>query len=93
MKRATVAILTILAILALTGSALADQATFDAKCKACHGADGKKLAKADLTSAAVADKPEAELVKFLTTDAKHKSKVADEASAKALIAFLKTLKK
>jgi cytochrome c553 len=91
MKRTTVVIM-ILALLTLSGSAFADQATFEAKCKACHGTDGKKLAKADLTSQTVQEKPEAELVKFLTTDAKHKSKVADEASAKALIAYLKTLK-
>ena len=60
--------------------------TFEAKCKMCHGADGKKIAKADYT------KPEAVLVKYLTTDAKHKSKVPDEATAKALVAFVKTLK-
>ena len=91
MKKTT-AIL-ILALILLPVAAFADQAAFDAKCKACHGADGKKLAKADLTSAAIQGKPEADLVKFLTTDAKHKSKVADEAAAKALIAYLKTLKK
>ena len=83
----------ILAIVLLPLAAYADQATFDAKCKACHGADGKKLAKADLTSAAIQGKSEAELVKFLTTDAKHKSKVSDEAKAKALVTYLKTLKK
>lgn len=55
------------------------------KCAMCHGAKLEKKA-IDLT------KDEATLVKFLTTDAKHKAKVADEAAAKALIAYLKTLK-
>lgn len=61
-------------------------ATFNAKCKMCHGADGKKIAKADFS------KPDADLVKFVTTDAKHKTRVADEAAAKAVIAYIKTLK-
>ena len=60
--------------------------TFEAKCKMCHGADLSKK-PIDVT------KSEAELVKFLTTNDKHKSKFADEASAKAMVAFLKTLKK
>jgi cytochrome c553 len=93
MKKTTLASLLILVLCLLPVTAFADAATYDAKCKVCHGADGKKLAKADLTSAAVLDKKEAELVTFLTTDAKHKSKVADEASAKKLIAYLKTLAK
>ncbi len=95
MKKTTTAFLLVLAVLLVPVAALAEDAaaTFDAKCKACHGADGKKLAKADLTSAAIQGKSEADLVKFLTSDAKHKSKVADEAAAKALIAYLKALKK
>lgn len=81
------------ALLVLTATLLAPvsifadgKATFEAKCKMCHGADGKKMAKADFS------KPEAELLKHLTTDAKHKSKVADEAAAKEVIAYIKTLK-
>jgi cytochrome c553 len=62
-------------------------ALFNAKCKMCHGEDGTKIAKADFT------KSEADLVKFLTTDAKHKTKVADEATAKSVVSYLKTLKK
>ena len=89
-KTTTILILIALALTPLT--AFADQATFDAKCKACHGADGKKLAKADLTSATIQAKSEADLVKFLTTDAKHKTKVADEAAAKTLVAYIKSLK-
>lgn len=92
MKKTTTISILILALLMMPLAAYADQATFDAKCKACHGADGKKLAKADLTSATIQGKSEADLVKFLTTDAKHKAKVADEAAAKSLVAYLKTLK-
>ena len=93
MKKTTTLSILILAIALMPLAAYADgAATFDAKCKACHGADGKKLAKADLTSATIQGKAEGDLVKFLTTDAKHKSKVADEATAKALIGYLKTIK-
>jgi mono/diheme cytochrome c family protein len=94
MKKTTIAFL-LLAVLLVPVTAFADDAAalFDAKCKSCHGADGKKLAKADLTSADIQGKAEADLVKFLTTDAKHKSKVADEAAAKQLITYFKSLKK
>lgn len=53
------------------------------KCAMCHGAklEKKPIVVKDTT------------VKFLTTDAKHKAKVADEATAKALVAYLKTLQK
>lgn len=90
MKKTTIAL--VILALALPLTAFADQATYDAKCKACHGADGKKLAKADLTGEIIKAKSEADLVKFLTTDAKHKSKVADEAAAKSLVTFIKALK-
>lgn len=94
MKNTTTISILILTLLLTPVAAFADAAAaYDAKCKACHGADGKKLAKADLTSDAIQGKAEGDLVKFLTTDAKHKTKVADEATAKALIAHLKTLKK
>jgi cytochrome c553 len=95
-KEITMKTLTTVSILILAAMPLfaADgAATFDAKCKMCHGADGKKLAKADLSGSAVQAKSDADLVKFLTTDAKHKSKVADEATAKAIVAHIKTLKK
>lgn len=92
MKKTTAISILVLALVMTPLAAYAD-ATFDAKCKACHGADGKKLAKADLTSDAIQAKSEADLVTFLTTDAKHKSKVADEATAKALVAYIKSLKK
>jgi hypothetical protein len=81
--------LILIAMMLLSVSAFASdgQATYDAKCKMCHGPDGTKIAKADLSKA------DAELVKFVTSDAKHKTKVADEATAKAAIAYMKSLKK
>lgn len=93
MKRTTVILIAAIAILSFPMAALADDGGFAAKCKMCHGADGRKLAKADLSSAAVQGKDDATLVKFLTTDSKHKTKVADAAAAKALVTFLRTLKK
>ena len=93
MKKTTIVSLLILALLIVPVAASAGQAVFDAKCKACHGADGKKLAKADLSGPAVQAKTDADLVKFLTTDAKHKTKVADEATAKVIVTYLRTLKK
>lgn len=78
---ATLILLAPMAVYAQDGAAI-----FNAKCKMCHGADGTKIAKADF------GKDEAALVKFVTTDAKHKTKVADEAAAKAVIAYIKTLK-
>lgn len=91
MKKTTIA--SIFVILFLLPTLSFADATFDAKCKACHGADGKKLAKADLSGTAVQGKDDATLVKFLMSDAKHKAKVADEATAKALVTHLRTLKK
>ncbi|HSP15763.1 MAG TPA: c-type cytochrome [Thermoanaerobaculia bacterium] len=79
-------------VLLLPFSAFADEALFKAKCVSCHGADGKKNVKKDLTSDAVQKLSDDELVKFLTTNAIHKSKVnADD--AKSLVKYIRTLKK
>lgn len=88
------AILLVLLLLAAP-FAVADDgaATFKAKCQMCHGPDGAKNPKVNLGGADVQGKSDADLVKFLTTDAKHKSKVTDEATAKAVVAFIRTLKK
>ena len=88
-KTATILILMLLAAIALPAMAEDGAALYKAKCAACHGPDGVKLAKANLTTTA---KTEADIVTFLTTNDKHKTKV-DAAGAKAVAAFVKTLKK
>jgi mono/diheme cytochrome c family protein len=95
MKKATWVAIVLAAVFVFPQAAWAADgaAVFTAKCKMCHGVDGKKLAKADLSGATIQAKSDADLVKFLTNDAKHKTKVGDEATAKALVAFLRTLKK
>ena len=81
------ALLLVIAILLVPVSMFADgKTTFEAKCKMCHGASLEKKA-IDTTKA------DADLVKFLTTDTKHKTRVADEATAKALVAYIKSIKK
>jgi cytochrome c551/c552 len=73
-------------IAAFAGDAANGEKIFtEKKCAMCHGA---KLEKKAID---VSD--EAKVVKFLTSDAKHKTRVADEAAAKDLAAYLKTLKK
>lgn len=95
MKRFTIVSFLTLVFVLLPFAAMADDGAtiYNAKCKMCHGADGKKLAKADLTGATIQAKSEADLVKFIVTDAKHKTKVADEPTAKQVVTFLRTLKK
>ncbi|HUP61256.1 MAG TPA: cytochrome c [Thermoanaerobaculia bacterium] len=68
-------------------------ALYKAKCQMCHGPDGAKLAKANLSAAGVQGKSDADLVKFLINDTKHKPRAGDAAKAKALVTFLRTLKK
>jgi cytochrome c len=69
-------------------------ALYKAKCAACHGPDGKKMAKADLSSAAVQGLADTELVTFVGENAKHnftkKGLSADQ--IKAVVTFLRTLK-
>ncbi|HJW94524.1 MAG TPA: c-type cytochrome [Thermoanaerobaculia bacterium] len=69
-------------------------ALFKSKCAACHGPDGKKMAKADLTSAGVQEKGEADLVKFVGENPKHNfiKKGVSEEQIKAIVGFIKTLK-
>jgi hypothetical protein len=85
MKKAA---LVLLAATLLTPAMLGEEAkaTFEAKCKMCHGANLEKKA---IDTA----KSDADLVKFLTSDTKHKAKVADEAQAKALVTYIKSIKK
>jgi mono/diheme cytochrome c family protein len=69
-------------------------ALYKAKCAACHGPDGKKMAKADLTSAPVQGKTEGDLVKFVGENPKHNftKKGVSEDQIKAIVGFIKTLK-
>ena len=95
MKKTTVVFLTIVALLISSAAIAGDgKATFDAKCKACHGADGKKIAKADLTSQTVQAKADADLVTFIATNAKHnfKTKGLSDDDIKAVVTYIKTLK-
>ncbi len=86
-----VALLLAVCIVMLPVAAVA-QDIYAAKCVACHGADGKKNAKKDLSSDAVQSLSDDEMVKFLTTNPIHKSKVtADE--AKEAVKAVRALKK
>lgn len=92
MKKTAIFVLIAMMLAPIAAYADAGADTFKAKCQMCHGPDGKKNPKVDLSGPDVQGKSEGDLVKFLTTDAKHKSKVADEAAAKEVVKFLKTLK-
>ena len=87
------ALIMIACLLALPMASFADEALFKGKCVACHGADGKKNAKKDLSSDAVQSKPDADLVKFLTTHAVHKTKITSPEQAQSVVKHLRTLKK
>ena len=87
------AILVAICVLLMPLASFADEAFYKAKCLSCHGADGKKSAKVDLSSAKVQDKTDDELVKFLTVHAIHKVKVGGEEQAKSVVKYLRTLKK
>jgi mono/diheme cytochrome c family protein len=96
MKRTTVFILiTSLILLAVPAMAEDGAGLFKAKCAACHGPDGTKLAKANLSSAEVQGKTDADLVTFVGTNAKHnfKTKGLSDEQIKSVVTFLRTLKK
>jgi mono/diheme cytochrome c family protein len=93
MKKTALILIVCVALLPL--SAYADQALYKAKCQACHGPDGKKLAKADLSTATIQDKSDDDLAKFIATNAKHnfKTKGLTDDQIKSLVTFVRTLKK
>ena len=96
MKRTTVFLLiTSLILLAVPAMAEDGAALFKAKCAACHGPDGTKLAKANLSSAEVQGKTDADLATFIGTNAKHnfKTKGLSDEQIKSVVTFLRTLKK
>ena len=75
-------------------------ATFKAKCAVCHGADGKKLAKADFSSDKVQKASDADLVDMILNGGKEKkathafgAKGISEDQAKALASYAKEIGK
>jgi len=96
MKRTTVFLLiTSLILLAVPAMAEDGAALYKAKCAACHGPDGTKMAKANLSSAEIQGKSDADLATFVGTNAKHnfKTKGMSDDQIKAVVTFLRTLKK
>lgn len=93
MKKTTILSLLLTAAIAIPAIAEDGAAIYKGKCVACHGADGKKSPKVDLSGAEVQGKSDADLATYLTTHAVHKSKVADKAQAEAVVKFIRTLKK
>lgn len=87
------ALIMIVCLLAAPMASFADEALYKGKCVACHGADGKKNAKKDLTSDAVQSKSDDQIVKFVTTHPVHKTKVTSPEQAQTVVKFLRTLKK
>ena len=92
MKRMAIAI----ACLALTTPIFAadGKALFTAKCQLCHGADGKKMApKADLTSARVQEKSDADLATWIGTQTVHnfKKKGLTDDDIAAIVKYVRTL--
>ncbi len=87
-------------VLALPLSAHAQGAadTYKAKCVACHAADGtgspmgKKMGAQDLTSAEVQKMTDAQLADAIT-NGKNKMPKYPAVDAKALVAYIRTLKK
>ena len=87
-------------VLALPLSARAEGAAdvFKAKCAACHGADGtgspmgKKMGAHDFTSADVQKMSDADLTDAIT-NGKNKMPKYPAVDAKAMVAYIRTLKK
>ena len=79
------------------GAAADGKAVYDAKCKACHKADGSGMAAMKmraLGSAEVQAKSDADLKKDITGGVgKMKAQAVTDAQADDLVAFIRTLKK
>jgi mono/diheme cytochrome c family protein len=98
MKKTTVFVLMLSLICLVSAPLFAAEdgaALYKAKCAACHGPDGKKMAKADLSATDVQAKADADLLKFVSENPKHnfKTKGVNDEQIKAIVAFLRTLKK
>ncbi len=103
MKRINLRVLTIATAFAvvlsipLSASAQDAAALYKSKCAMCHGADGKKAAGHDLSSADVQKKSDADLEAVITNGKAPKMpKYADKLKPeeiKGLVAYIRTLKK
>jgi len=89
-KTATILVLALVAAIALPAMAEDGAALFKAKCQACHGPDGTKNVKANLSGADIQAKTDADLITFITG---HKVKNLTPEQVKALVAHIRTLKK
>jgi cytochrome c553 len=94
MKKATILILAIALMMPFAAFAEDGAALYKGKCQMCHGPDGKKNAKIDLTSATVQKMSVEEIAKFIATGEKHgfEKKGVTAEQSKAIAEFVKTLK-
>lgn len=96
MKKTTILVLALALLIVPVAFAAEDGAAlYKAKCAACHGPDGTKLAKANLSTDPIQGKTDADLTKFVAENPKHnfKAKGFTDEQLKAVVAFLRTLKK
>ncbi|HVI10985.1 MAG TPA: c-type cytochrome [Candidatus Binatia bacterium] len=96
MKKMTAKMLVLLAAMAVSASAQDAATLYKSKCAGCHGADGKKVATADLSSAEAQKKSDADLAGIITNGIppkmpKYASLSADQVNG--LVGFIRTLKK
>jgi cytochrome c6 len=101
MKKITVRMFAIVAALAVVSllpvsAGAQDEALYKSKCAGCHGADGKKAAGHDLSSADVQKESDADLAGVITNGKppkmpKYASLTPDQ--VKGLVAYIRTLKK
>lgn len=91
------ALWTALAVVLPVSAGAQDAASlYKSKCSGCHGADGKKVASADLSSADVQKKSDADLAGVITNGKppkmpKYASLTPDQING--LVSYIRTLKK
>ena len=94
MRKTTILTLAVALMMPLATFAEDGPALYKSKCQMCHGADGKKNAKMDLTSAELQKKTVADVAKFIATGEKHgfekKGLTAEQTTA--IAEFVKSLK-
>jgi mono/diheme cytochrome c family protein len=94
MKKATILFIALALMMPFAAFAEDGAALFKGKCAMCHGADGKKNAKKDLSGAEVQKMTVDEIKGFILTGEKHgfEKKGFTPEQAKAVAEFVKTLK-